>query len=187
MIVADLKKLAIINGLIIAALGIAIQLLTYYATPHLLGSTWYGILLTIITVIIYIFFVLDLRKKVGGYWGFKDALQGIFIMSLIANLASSVFNFVFYRFIEPNAYDKVKGYVEDGMMETYEKLGMGGDALDKAIEDAAETLKSQYNPTAMDFLRNMLIAVLIGFVLSLVFAAIFKKEPPMFAPVEEEN
>ncbi|MFC5283966.1 DUF4199 domain-containing protein [Pedobacter alpinus] len=185
--ITDLNKNAINNGVIIAILMIAIQLLTYYAAPQLLGATWYGIVITVVSVIVYIFFVLDLRKKIGGFWSFKIALKGIFIMSLIANLASSVFNFVFYRFVEPGAYEKIKGYVVDGMTSTFESMGMTGDALDKAVESAAESLKAQYMPTPVDFLKNLVIAIMVGFVLSLIFAAIFKKEAPMFAPVEEAD
>lgn len=183
----DLNKLALANGITIAIITIAIQLVTYYAAPQLLGATWYGIVITIISIAVYVFFSLDLRKKVGGFWSFKEALSGIFIMSLIANLASSVFNFVFYRFIEPGAYDKVKGFVADGMTATFEKMGMSGDALDEAIENAEKSLKAQYMPSIGDFFKNLAIAIIVGFVLSLIFAAILKKEEPMFAQVDEEN
>ncbi|MBK0383510.1 DUF4199 domain-containing protein [Pedobacter sp. SD-b] len=180
-----LNKNAVNNGIIIAIIGLAIQLLTYYAAPAMLGATWYGILIGLITLGIYIALTIDLRKKTGGYWNFNQALRGIFIMSLIANVITSVFNFIFYKFIETGAYDKVKGYVADGLTSTFEKMGMSGDEMDKAIEKATESLKAQYQPTALDFLKNIAIAIIIGFVMSLIFAAIFKKNPPMFAPVDE--
>ncbi len=183
----ELHKFALSNGIIIAIITIAIQLITYYAAPNLLGATWYGIMVTFVYIGVYVFFAIDLRRKVGGYWSFKDALSGIFIMSLVSNLASSMFNFVFYRFIEPGAYERVKGYVADGMTATFEKMGMSGDALDEAIEGATESLKSQYMPSIGDFFKNLVIAILVGFVLSLIFAAIFKRNPPMFPPVADED
>ncbi|HET8827916.1 MAG TPA: DUF4199 domain-containing protein [Pelobium sp.] len=183
----DLNKFALTNGIIIAVITIALQLVTYYAAPHLLGATWYGILITFISVVVYVIFSFDLRKKIGGFWSFKEALSGIFIMSFVANLSSSIFNFIFYRLIEPGAYDKVRGYVEDGMTATYEKMGITGDALDQAIEASNETLKAQYMPTIGDFFKNLVIAILVGFVLSLIFAAIFKRNPPMFSNIDEEN
>ncbi len=181
----DLKKLAITNGVIIAVITIFLQLLTYYAAPNLLGATWYGILITVVSLVIYVIFTFDLRKKIGGYWSFKEALSGVFIMSFIANLASSIFNFIFYTFIEPGAYEKVRGYVEEGITATFEKMGMSGDALDEAVEEATKSLKAQYMPSIGDFAKNLVIAILVGFVLSLIFAAIFKRNPPMFAPVDE--
>ena len=180
-----LNKQALNNGIIIAVIGLAFQILPFYAAPQLLGNTMFGIGIGLISLVIYVFFTIDLRKKIGGFWSFKEALKGIFIMSLVANVIVSVFNFIFYKFIEPNGFDKIKGYVAEGMTSMMEKMGVSGDQLDEAIEKATESLKSQYQPTALDFLKNLLIAIVVGFVLSLIFAAIFKKNPPMFAPIEE--
>lgn len=182
-----LNKQAINNGIIIGIIGIVIQLLTYYAAPNLLGATWFGIATSIILLAIYIAFTLDLRKKIGGFWSFKDALKGIFIMSLVANVGSSIFNYLFYKFIEPGAYDKVVGIVSEGMASTYEKMGMSQDVIDQTMVKVIDGLKSQYQPSPLDFIKNLGIIILVGFVISLIFAAIFKKNPPMFAQIEEEE
>jgi hypothetical protein len=181
----NLNKNAINNGIVIAIIGIAIQLLTYYAAPAMLGATWFGIVTGVIILGVYVLLTLDLKKKVGGYWTFKEAFRGIFFMSLVANISSTVFNFVFYKFIEPSAFDKVVGYVTEGLTSTYEKMGMNQDAIDKAMESVIKNLKAQYQPEPLDFLKTLGILLLVGIVMSLIFAAIFKKNPPMFAPVEE--
>lgn len=183
----NLNKLALNNGIVIGVIGLAFQILPFYAAPQLLGNTMFGIGVGLITLIIYIFFTIDLRKKIGGFWSFKDALKGIFIMSLVANVGSSIFNYLFYKFIEPGAYDKVVGIVSEGMASTYEKMGMSQDVIDQAMEKVLEGLKSQYQPSPLDFIKNLGIIILVGFVVSLIFAAIFKKNPPMFAQVEEEE
>ncbi len=183
----NLNKTAINNGFVIAAVGIAIQLLLYYAAPNLLGSFVTGIVIWIILLVLYIIFTLDIRKKIGGFWSFKDALKGIFLMSLIANVSSSIFNFLFYKFVEPGAYDKVSGIITESTTSTLEKMGMSQDQIDKGIEGALKSLKAQYQPSLLDFLKNIAIAILIGFVMSLIFAAIFKKNPPMFVPVDETD
>ena len=182
----NLNKLALNNGIVIGVIGLAFQILPFYAAPQLLGNTMFGIGVGLITLIIYIFFTIDLRKKIGGFWPFKDALRGVFIMSIVANVFVSVFNFIFYKFIEPNGFEKIKGYVIEGMTSTYEKMGMSQDMIDQAMETVIEGLKSQYQPSPLDFIKNLGIIILVGFVVSLIFAAIFKKNPPMFAQVEEE-
>jgi len=183
----NLNKLALTNGIILAVIGLAFQILPFYAAPQLLGNTMFGIGIGLITLVIYIFFTIDLRKKIGGFWSFKDALKGIFIMSLVSNVCVSIFNFIFYNFIEPNGFEKIKGYVAEGMTSMMEKMGVSGDQLDDAVEKATESLKSQYQPTIADFFKNLVIAIIVGFVFSLIFAAIFKKNPPMFASIEEEE
>lgn len=181
----NLNKNAINNGVIIAIISIAIQLIIYYAMPSLFGSVGTGIGIWVVLLIIYVLLTLDLRKKIGGFWSFKDALKGIFLMSLIANAGSAVFNFIFYKFLEPNAYDKIIGFVTEGLTGTYEKMGMSQDKVDEAIAQVETSLKSQFQPSILDFLKTLGISILVGFVMSLIFAAIFKKNPPMFAPAEE--
>ncbi|MBU1373347.1 MAG: DUF4199 domain-containing protein [Bacteroidetes bacterium] len=181
----NLNKNAINNGVIIAIISIAIQVIMYYAMPSLFGSFATGIGIWAILLIIYVLLTIDLRKKIGGFWLFKDALKGIFLMSFIANAGSAIFTFIFYKFIEPNAYDKIVGFVTEGLTATYEKMGMSQDKVDEAITQVEKSLKTQFQPDILDFLKSLGIAILVGFVMSLIFAAIFKKSPPMFAPAEE--
>ncbi len=46
-------------------------------------------------------------------------------------------------------------------------------------------MKSQFNPSFVDLLKTLGIGVLIQFIMSLIFAAIFKKEQPIFTSTEE--
>ena len=183
----NLNKLALTNGIVIAVLGIAIQTLIYYVAPNLLGSMATGLVLFLIIAAIYVFFTLDLRKKIGGYWSFKEAFAGVFIMSFIANVSSQIFNFLFYKFLEPGAYDKVLGIVTESTTATLEKMGMSQDDIDRAMEETAKNLKAQYQPDALDLLKTFAMLIVLGVILSLIFGAIFKKNEPIFAPIEEAD
>lgn len=183
----NLNKAASTNGVIIGILSSVIGVVTYYMFPSMLGSMSYGIGILIVSLLIYIFFTIDLRKKIGGYWNFREALKGIFLMAFVAGILYSVVNYVFYKFVEPDAFEKISGYVESGMSQTFENMGMEQDKIDEAVSKQVEGLKGQYDPTPMQFLKNMGIAVLVQFVMSLIFAAIFKKEPPVFAAVQEDE
>ena len=66
-------------------------------------------------------------------------------------------------------------------------MGMEQDQIDEAISKQMEGVKEQYNPTAMQFFKNLGIAIIVQFVMSLIFAAIFKKEEPIFASTMEEE
>lgn len=183
----NLNKAAITNGVIIGLISLAIQILAYYTAPELLGKFYFGIIVMIISLILYIIFTLDLRNKIGGFWTFKEALKGIFLMAVIAGLITTIINYIFYTLIEPGAFERISGYVSSGLNETYEKLGMNQEQIDKATEEALKQMKSQYNPTFMDLLKTFGIGIIIQFVMSLIFAAIFKKEPPVFASVNDEE
>lgn len=182
----NLNKAALNNGLIIGIILSAIGVVTFYMFPSLLGSMSFGIGTMIVSLLIYIFFTLDLRKKIGGYWNFMEALKGIFLMAFVAGLLYAMFNYIFYKFIEPGAFEKISGYIEQGMTKTFENMGMDQDKIDETVSKQVEGMKAQYDPTPIEFIKNLGIGILIQFVMSLIFAAIFKKEAPFFAPIEEE-
>ncbi|MGB4399065.1 MAG: DUF4199 domain-containing protein [Daejeonella sp.] len=182
----NLNKAAATNGLIIGILAAILGIVTYYVAPAMMGNMWFGIGNMLFLLLVYIFFTIDLRKKIGGYWSFKQALKGIFLMALIAGLVLSVTNYVFYKFIEPNAFEKISVYVEEGMTKTLEGMGMDSDQIETTVEEQVNTMRKQYDPSPMDLLQNLGVAILIEFIMSLIFAAIFKKEPPIFAPVEDD-
>lgn len=182
----NLNKAASTNGVVIGILSMVIGVVTYYVFPQLLGSISFGIGSLAVSLLIYIFFTIDLRKKIGGLWSFREALRGIFLMAFIAGVIYSIGNLVFYKFIEPTAFDKISGFMESGMSTTFENMGMEQSKIDEAVAKQIEGIKSQYDPTVAQFFKNLGIAVIIQFVMSLIFAAIFKKEAPVFASIEEE-
>lgn len=183
----NLNKAASANGVIIGILSTMIGVVTFYMFPSLLGSMSFKFGMMVVSLVIYIFFIIDLRKKIGGFWNFREALKGIFLMVFVAGLLYSVANLAFYKFVEPNAYDKISGYMESGMTKTFENTGMDQDQIDEAVSNYAEGIKAQLDPTPMQFFENMGIAVIVQFVMSLIFAAIFKKEEPVFAATDEEE
>ena len=183
----NLNKAASTNGVIIGILSTVIGVVTYYVFPSLLGSMSFGIGTLVVSLLIYVFFTIDLRKKIGGFWTFKEALKGIFLMSFIAGLIYSLANVVFYKFIEPGAFEKIAGFMESGMSQTFENMGMEQEKIDEAVAKQIEGIKAQYDPTFAQFFKNLGIAVIIQFVMSLIFAAIFKKEAPVFASTGEDE
>ncbi|HEY1009731.1 MAG TPA: DUF4199 domain-containing protein [Daejeonella sp.] len=183
----NLNKAAINNGVIIGILSAILGIVIFYTAPALFGSMGFGIGNMVFLLLVYIYFTLDLRKKIGGYWNFRQALKGIFLMAFVAGLIVAVFNFIFYKFIEPGAFATISGHVEEGLRSTFENMGMDEDAADQTVAKQIEQMRSQFDPTIKDFFTNLGIAIVVEFVLSLIFAAIFKKEAPIFAPSENDE
>ncbi|MXV53272.1 DUF4199 family protein [Pedobacter sp. HMF7647] len=183
----NLNKAAITNGLILAAITFVINVVIYYVAPSLMGSTMFGVGIGVISLVLYIVFTIDLRKKIGGFWTFRQALKGIFLMAFIAGLTSGILQTLFYKFVEPQAFDKIWSFVETNLTNTYDKMGMDQDKIDEVIVKVKENMQAQFNPTIAQFFKTLAIGILIEFIMSLIFAAIFKKEQPVFASVQEEE
>src|SRR5690554_5672953 len=117
------KKLAFIGGLIWTGINMFILLVTYYGMPQLLGSPAYGIVSMVISLGLAIYFTLDLRKKVGGYWTFKEALSNIFILFFVQQLLYTALVLGFGKYVEPAYNDYMREVTLNATVEMAEAFG----------------------------------------------------------------
>src|SRR5690606_389859 len=97
----NVKKAAITNALIWAVINIIVFLLVYYASPTLMANPAFGFISMAIGIGLAVYFTMDLRKKVGGYWSFREALGAIFLMFFVQIVISTSFTTAFAKWIEP--------------------------------------------------------------------------------------
>lgn len=184
--VPNAKRIALINGLIWGFVNIVLLLLVYYAMPDLLGNYAYGVVLMLIGLGLAVYFTLDIRKKIGGFWSFRFALSHIFILFFVQYLVFALFTTAFPKWIEPAYADHVREIRLNSVTEVAERFGGGNqEQIDMMIEEAEKAIEKELNPTLTDFLQTLAISVIMYFIGALIFAAIFKREKPVFAPVNE--
>ncbi|WP_374163467.1 DUF4199 domain-containing protein [Arcticibacter sp. MXS-1] len=183
---ATVRKAAVMNGLIWSFINIVLFLIVYYVKPDLMGSMWWGIFSFVLALVLAVYFSLDLRKKAGGFWSFKEALSMIFTMFIVSALIVYLFTVVFGKFLEPNYVTTMKEITTNNTVKMFEKMGMDQDAIDKATKDVEVKMEKQFNPGLSDLLISIGTMVIIYFVGALIFAAIFKKQRPYTVPVTEE-
>src|SRR5579871_5515085 len=81
-----IRRVSAIKGLLLGAVLLAVSILSYYVLVYYATqNAWLIIFSTVIfsvviPIIVVLIFCFDLRKSVGGYWTFKQAVTGIFIM-----------------------------------------------------------------------------------------------------------
>lgn len=184
----DAKKIALTNGLIWTAINIFIFLATYYAMPKLFGSFSFSIISFLISIGLAIYFILDIRKKIGGYWSFKEALSNIFIMFFVQYLLYTLFVLGYGKWIEPGYVEHMREISLNATVEVAERFGGGNqETIDQMIAEAEKRVEKSLNPGLTDFLQATGIAVILYFVGALIFAAIFKRQRPVFAAVSDED
>lgn len=179
------KKIAVTNGFIMAAISVILFLLAYYAVPELMGNWAYSIVQMLIGLGIAVYFTLDIRKKIGGYWSFREALSAIFVMFIIQVVVVYFFTVAFGKWIEPSYADRMKEIVLNSTTEMIESFSDDQELIDKTIEETEVALDKQFNPGPMDMVRNLAVSVIMYFIGALIFAAIFKRERPVFINPEE--
>lgn len=187
----DLKIDAIKNGV---GLGLIMLVLGLVSAYLIIGSTsMWGIFLypvclgIILPIVISIFFSKDLRKKIGGYWNFRRATSGIFIMFLTAYILSTGLNLAYAKIVEPELESKIETSVMNATVSMMESQGMEQSKIDEIVRTKNEEIEKKKNGSAMKTIQGHLIGILFVFVFALIFGAIFKKEKPLFATDINEN
>ncbi|WP_026994601.1 DUF4199 domain-containing protein [Flectobacillus major] len=111
------------------------------------------------------------KKENGGFLSYGQGLGIGSMMSAISGLISSAYSFVYMRFIDATVVDQLLKKAQEDM----EKQGFS----DEKIEQALEMSKIFMSPGAM-FVWGVLGSIIIGFLLSLILAAIAKKDKAIF-------
>ena len=182
----NVKSLAVKNGLIWAAINIAIFLVIYYVKVDLMGSFAFTGIQMLVGIGLAVYFCIDMRKQIGGYWSFKEALSNIFIMFFVQALVVYFFTVIFAKFIEPDYVVQMKEITQKSATAMLEKMGLEQEKIDEAVAKMESDSEKQFNPGLVDMLKSIAFISIMYFIGALIFAAIFKRERPVFALAPEE-
>lgn len=174
----NIKSEALKNGLIWGVVNIVIFLVTWYVAPGLMSSFWYGGITFLIGIAFAIFFCIDMRKKVGGYWTFGEALWPIFVTFVLAMGLVFVFNIVFGKFIDTSYPEKMKELVLTKTETTMKSFGLSDEEINKAMSKTHENVDQQFTPTLAQAVVGFGISAVMYFIGALIFALIFKRSNP---------
>ena len=113
----------------------------------------------------------NFKKENLGYISFGQGLGLGTMMSAIIGLLSSFYSFAYMKFIDSSITDQILKNAEREM----EKKGLPDDQIEQAMEYS----KMFMSPGIM-FVAGVFFTVFLGFILSLIIAAIMKKDKPVF-------
>jgi multisubunit Na+/H+ antiporter MnhB subunit len=166
-------RYGLIGGLGLVIYGL-IGMLTGLSNPA--GGFTTIIINSLIVIVLYVgllvFSVKNHRdNELGGYIKFGRAFMVAFLVGLIAALLSTLFNYIYLNFIDPDYINTIA----EGSMEMYEKFGMNEEQIEAAMEGvkSAGSLKSQ--------LTNLAFGTGMGAIICLIIAAVMKKDHPQTA------
>ncbi len=159
-------KSSITNGVILAIVLIIYSVLLYILDLSTNKSLGY---------ITYLFLIVGLwwftksyrDNNLGGNISYGQALGYATIIIVVAALISSIYSYVFLKYIDPSLIDKMAALGEEEML----KQGMS----DEQIEMTQSMSKKFMKPGLMNIM-GFLGTVLIGFIIALITSAIVKKE-----------
>ena len=163
----SVKQIAIKYGLILAIFSVLFFLLlvlTDQTDNRLLGFTGY------IPLIIVVVLAHRAYKAEGD--GFMSYSRGLGLGTLVVTISavvSSIFSYIYTKFIDTEFYENLRKKMED----TWAEEGMS--------EEQIETVSSfmeKFSTPEISFLFGVLGAIFIGFILSLIITAFTKNTRP---------
>jgi hypothetical protein len=156
-------RYGLILGLVFVVFGLILQM-TGLATNNWINSISY------IFLIIAIVMAHNAFKE--GRDGFMSIGQGIGIgtlMSLIAGTLSSIFTYIYIKFID----DSMMQLIKDKQIESMQAQGMDDAQIDQAMEIAGK-----FSSPEMILVFGILAITFFGFILALIVSLFTKKSNP---------
>jgi hypothetical protein len=190
----DIRKKGAMTGIPLGLILMVLNIFSFYFITSIATSFWmisFGpiIFSVLIPLVIAGIFCSDLRKKLGGYWTFKQATTAIFMMMFVSYAITYLgANILFGKVIEPHMVEKTQTAVIGATTQMMEKQGVDQEKIDEQTEKMQKQFAMQTDTSPVKVLTGIAVSLIFIFVLALIFAAIFKKDPPLFdtATLEQE-
>jgi hypothetical protein len=120
------------------------------------------------------------KKNEGGYIDLKNLFQTLFISVLIFELFYSVFNYIYFVYIDPNIVAKMKA----GLSIALEKIG--NQLTDEQKIEKLNNL-DEYNNIANigKVIRGYFISIAVSGIVALLIALIIRKNKPLLEDLNQ--
>lgn len=176
----EIFKSGLILGLGMFVLGIALLFLMQGADSFWTMVIIFPLVFLIVgPILLSIFILKNLRKNIGGYWTFKQALKSIFIVFFVGWLVSFGLNLLYTKVIDTTSTERMQEHIKEKTIVFMKNQNVDQDKLDQESAKMDEQFAKQNELTPQSIFKNITIGISIIFVFALIFAAIFKKERPI--------
>jgi hypothetical protein len=181
-----IRRASTIRGLILGVVLLAVSILSFYMLTADTGSAWLIVFSPIIfsvfiPIVIVLLFCFNLRKNIGGYWTFRQAVTGIFIMFVLSYVIQVIGrDVVFARVIEPDMVSKTQTAMLKATTTMLKKGGADQATIDQKRANIQKQLADEKNITVGSIIQGYIITVIFLFVFAVIFGAILKKNPPEY-------
>ncbi|SHM10906.1 DUF4199 domain-containing protein [Mucilaginibacter sp. OK098] len=187
---SSMTNFSIKHGLLIGLVSIVLSIVFYIIDPLMqFTNYWISIIILVLVITLLVVLGLDVRKKIGGYWSFGQAFKSIFIMGIILSLFSVAYNFVLFKFVDPQLPVKANSAILESLTARLNSSNVSQDKIDeytKSFQNGEFIAKLQ--PTLINEIKAFGYGLILYVVLSLIIAACIKKKAPLYAtPLEGDT
>lgn len=183
-----ITQLSLKNGLILALVWIVIYAVLYFINPVMIFTNfWISLVIWVVLITLLVIIGKNIRKEIGGFWNFGQAFKSFLIISIILSFTSVIYSVILIKVINPDYPTEAASAIQDSQKAMMEKLGVGSDQIDAAMAKAGDQ-SEKLQPTLKNLTTNFGVSMAIYGILSLILAAILKKnEPIVFNTLQDDG
>jgi hypothetical protein len=165
-------KWGLIAGAVVLATGIAL----YNIDQPAFFSLKFGFIQLFICAVLGLLAGLQQKKQLGGFIGFKAALQPIFFTFVIGTLIGTILTYVVVNYIDPELPARMKA-MDIKMLQEMKQSHTDMRIDDADLNDALTKLQQQdYGITFVASLLSYFTGLFLDFVISAILAVIIRKK-----------
>jgi hypothetical protein len=166
----------LIWGLIIGFASIIYNVILYMLDQNLNQALGYvGILITLVLLILGIRSFRDIR---GGVLPFGPAFTFGIVAIVVSGVIGTIYGYILWTVIDPDILTKMQELQMEKMLER----GLPEEAVDQAMN-----MTSRFMKPGLMAAMGLAGSLFFGAIISLIVAAIFKRDEDTAAPVVEEE
>ena len=170
-------------GVLILVLHIASYLVMVKVSTPLWVTAFSPLIFTnVLPIIAAVLLCLNLREKIGGYWHFRQAASGIFVMFLVSYLIFFFGFLLFSKVIEPATDLNLENKIEATKAAIRQQQGVSLQHIQEETKGLRKDFTDRLNSGVWGFVQSFGIVVVLLFLASMIFGALFKNDPPVYAP-----
>lgn len=174
---APYSKTALTYGVYLGVISIIYSVILYVA--GMLGNKPLGYVSYLIVIGVLIWAMLNYRDKVNdGYMSYGTGVGLGFLTALIGGVIGAVFTYVLMAFIDPSLPETLlNAALEEAVQKSPE--------IEGNLEMVEGMMRKMMSPGVLA-ISGIIGSAIGGVIISLILAAIFKKDKPMFEAEAQE-
>jgi hypothetical protein len=163
-------------GLIGALASLLFYVMLYIGGTDAFGSP-FAFLSWAVQIAVAVLACVKAKKENDGFLEFSQALKISFGVLVISTLATSIFSYVLFNFIDPSFGERMVQLTMEKTQQIMEKFGATQDSIEKAMKEI--TFENLYSLKKV--FQGFMFNCIIQFLVALIISAIVKKKKPEFA------
>lgn len=168
---ASVKKIALNYGILLALISIVLNVFSWVTNNHIDMPWWLQLTGLLIMIAVIVYGLKAFKSENEGFLSLTEAIKVGLAISLISGIISSIYNYIFATYIEPE-------YVSQVLDFKMEEIISENPEMTEAQINMTMDMMEKFSSPMIGFAVAIIISLFLGFIISLISGMILKQKRP---------